>query len=46
MNEEQTEENQDSAPTSKVLEEDFPSWNPGPREQIQRQSGLESAWAT
>jgi hypothetical protein len=46
MNEEQAEENQDSAPTSKVLEEDFPSWNPGPREQIRRPSGLESAWAT
>ena len=44
MNEEQAEENQDSAPTTRVLNEDFPAWKAVPRKPIQSPTGLESAW--
>ena len=46
VNKEQAEENKDSAPTAEVLNEDFPTLNTGKGEQIQRPTGLESAWAT
>jgi len=46
MSEEQAEENQDSAPTTRVLDTNFPTWINGPRRPIQRPSGLKSAWVT